>query len=89
MEEKTLSAIMETLRKSKCIAILDSKSKEVETNLFFPTTSLFHLYLRTLKTETWGELYIFVVHEVFFTLSFLFIGEVSIIDPQLFKKKQF
>jgi 3,4-dihydroxy-2-butanone 4-phosphate synthase len=52
MEEKTLSAIMETLRKSKCIAILDSKSKEVETNLFFPTTSLFHLYLRTLKTET-------------------------------------
>jgi 3,4-dihydroxy-2-butanone 4-phosphate synthase len=34
MEEQALSAIFETLRKGKCIAILGSKSKEAETNLF-------------------------------------------------------
>jgi 3,4-dihydroxy-2-butanone 4-phosphate synthase len=41
MEEQALNAILETLRKGKCIAILDSKSKEVETNLFFPTIFFF------------------------------------------------
>jgi 3,4-dihydroxy-2-butanone 4-phosphate synthase len=51
MEEQALNVALETLRKSKCIAILDSKSKEAETNLFFPTTSFSPLYLRTLKIE--------------------------------------
>jgi 3,4-dihydroxy-2-butanone 4-phosphate synthase len=51
MEEQALSATLETLRKSKCIAILDSKSKEAETNLFFPTTFFSPLYLRTLRIE--------------------------------------
>jgi hypothetical protein len=40
--------------------------------------------LRTLKTEAWGELYIFVAHEVASTLSFFFIGEVSITHPQFY-----
>jgi len=51
MEEQALSATLENLRKSKCIAILDLESKEAETNLFFPTTSLSPLYLRTLRTK--------------------------------------
>jgi 3,4-dihydroxy-2-butanone 4-phosphate synthase len=39
MEEQALSAALEALRKGQCIAILDLKSKETKTNLFFPTTS--------------------------------------------------
>jgi hypothetical protein len=46
-----LSATLETSRKNKCIAIPDSKSKEAKIDLFFPTTSLFLLYLRTLRIE--------------------------------------
>jgi 3,4-dihydroxy-2-butanone 4-phosphate synthase len=88
MEEQALSATLETLKKSKCIVILDSKSKEAETGLFFPKTSFSPLYLRTLRTEAWGELYIFVAHEVPSTLSFFFIGEVSITHPQLFFLKK-
>jgi 3,4-dihydroxy-2-butanone 4-phosphate synthase len=41
MEEQALSAALEALRKGQCIAILDSKSREVETDLFFPTTFSF------------------------------------------------
>jgi len=51
MEEQALSVAFKTLRKSKRIAILDSKSKEAETDLFFPTTFFYPLYFRTLKTE--------------------------------------
>jgi 3,4-dihydroxy-2-butanone 4-phosphate synthase len=50
MEEQALNVAFETLRKSKCIAILNSKSKEAEIDLFFPT-SFSPLYLRTLRTE--------------------------------------
>jgi len=69
MEEQALSATFETLRKIKCIAILYLKTKEAKTNLSFPTTSLSPLYLRMLKIEAWGELYMFVAHEVVSTLS--------------------
>jgi hypothetical protein len=51
MEEQALSAALETLRKNKCNVILDSKSKEAETNLFFPTTFFSPFYLRTLRTK--------------------------------------
>jgi 3,4-dihydroxy-2-butanone 4-phosphate synthase len=81
MEEQALSATLETLRKGKCIAILDSKSKEAETDLFFPTTSFSPLSLKTLKTKTGGEPYIFLAHEVASIFSFLFIGVVSITHP--------
>jgi hypothetical protein len=70
MEEQTLSAVLEALRKVQCITILDLESKEVETNLFFPTTSPPPLSLRTLKTKARGELYIFVVHEIASTFGF-------------------
>jgi hypothetical protein len=40
MEEKALSVALKTLKKGKCITILDSKSKKAKINLFFPTTSL-------------------------------------------------
>jgi 3,4-dihydroxy-2-butanone 4-phosphate synthase len=51
MEEQALSATLETLKKSKCIAILDSESKEAETDIFFRTISLSPLYLRTVRTK--------------------------------------
>ncbi len=82
MEEQALSAIFKILRNNKCIAILDSKSKEVKIDLFFPTTSLFPISLKTLRTKVRGELYIFVVHQVVSTFSFLFIENVSITHPQ-------
>jgi 3,4-dihydroxy-2-butanone 4-phosphate synthase len=37
MEEQALNAALEVLKKGQCIAILDSKSKEAKTNLFFLT----------------------------------------------------
>jgi hypothetical protein len=80
MEEQAMSATLETLSQIKCIAILYSKSKEAKTNLLFPTF-LFPFYLKTLKTKAWGELYMFVAHEVASTLSLFFIGEVSINHP--------
>jgi 3,4-dihydroxy-2-butanone 4-phosphate synthase len=52
MEEQALSVALETSRKNKCNVILDFKSKEAETDLFFPTTSFSLIYLRTLKTKT-------------------------------------
>jgi hypothetical protein len=51
MEEQALSVTLETLTKNKCIAILYSKSKEVEANLLFLTNSFSPLYLRILKIE--------------------------------------
>ncbi len=83
MEEQALHAL-KTLRKGKCIAILDSKSKEAKTNLFFRTTFLSPLFLKTLRIKARGELYIFVAHEVASTFSFIFIGEVSITHPQFY-----
>jgi 3,4-dihydroxy-2-butanone 4-phosphate synthase len=44
MEEQALSVALETLRKGKCIAILDLESKEAKINLFSPTTSLSSLF---------------------------------------------
>ncbi len=82
MEKQTLSETLEAMRKGQCIAILDSR--KVEIDLFFPTISLFPLFLKTLKIEAWRELYIFVVHEVASTFGFPFIGEISITHPQLF-----
>ncbi len=41
MENQTLSATLEALKKGECIAILDSKSREVEIDIFFPTTFSF------------------------------------------------
>ncbi|CAM6060518.1 unnamed protein product [Sphagnum tenellum] len=35
MEEQTLSVVLHALRKGRCIAILDSKSREAEIDLFF------------------------------------------------------
>jgi hypothetical protein len=40
--------------------------------------------LRTLKTKTIRELYIFVAHEVACAFGFPFIGKVSTTHPQLF-----
>jgi 3,4-dihydroxy-2-butanone 4-phosphate synthase len=82
MEEQALNATLKTLKKCKCIVILDSKSKEAKSDLFFPTTSLFPLYLKILRTEGGGELYIFVTREVAYTFSFLFIREESITHTQ-------
>jgi hypothetical protein len=49
MEKQTLSETLEAMRKGQCIAILDSR--KVEIDLFFPTISLFPLFLKTLKIE--------------------------------------
>jgi 3,4-dihydroxy-2-butanone 4-phosphate synthase len=38
MEEQALSVPLKALKKGQCIAILDSKSWEVEIDLFFPTS---------------------------------------------------
>jgi hypothetical protein len=84
MEEQTLSVVLEALRKGQCIAILDSKSKEAESDLFFLVASFSPLSLKTLKTKARMELYIFVAHEVICIFSFPFIGEVSTTHPQLF-----
>ncbi len=84
MEEQTLSVVLEALRKGQCIAILDSKSKEAESDLFFLVASFSPLSLKTLKTKARRELYIFVAHEVICTFGFPFIGEVSTTHPQLF-----
>jgi 3,4-dihydroxy-2-butanone 4-phosphate synthase len=83
MEEQALNVAFEMLREKKCIAILDLKSKEAKTALFFPTTFLSPLSLRILRTKAGGELYIFVVHEVAFTFGFPFIGKVSITHLEL------
>ncbi|KAH9555771.1 hypothetical protein CY35_08G133200 [Sphagnum magellanicum] len=88
MEEQALNVALETLRKGKSIAILDLKSKEAETDLFFPTSYFFPLYLRTLKAKTGGELYIFVVHEVASTFIFLFIKEKYPILQHMGKEKK-
>jgi 3,4-dihydroxy-2-butanone 4-phosphate synthase len=84
MEEQVLSATLEALRKGQCIAILDSKSKKAKIDLFFPTTFLFPLSLKALKTKARGELYIFVAHEIVSTFGFPFIKEVSTTHPQFF-----
>ncbi len=47
MEDQALSVALEAIRKGKCIAILDSKSKEVKIDLFFLATFLFPLFLRS------------------------------------------
>ncbi|CAK9882802.1 unnamed protein product [Sphagnum jensenii] len=64
-----------TLRKGRCIAILDSKSREAEIDLLFLVASFSPLSLKTLKTKAKRELYIFVAHEVICTFGFPFIGE--------------
>ncbi|CAK9210027.1 unnamed protein product [Sphagnum jensenii] len=87
MEEQALHAL-KTLRKGKCIAILNSKSKEAKTNLFFPTTSLSPLFLKTLRIKTRGELYIFLAHEVASTFSFIFIGETYPLLQHMGKEKK-
>jgi 3,4-dihydroxy-2-butanone 4-phosphate synthase len=46
MEDQALSVAL-AIRKGKCIAILDSKSKEVKIDLFFLATFLFPLFLRS------------------------------------------
>ncbi len=84
MEEQALNATLKASRKGQWIAILDSKSRKVETDLFFPTTYLFPLFVKTLRTEVVGELYISVAHEIASTFGFPFIGEVSTTHPQLF-----
>jgi 3,4-dihydroxy-2-butanone 4-phosphate synthase len=84
MEEQALNVALEALKKGQCIAILDSKSKEAKTDLFFPTIFFSPLSLKTLKIETKRGLYIFVAHEVTSTSGFPLIGEVSTTHPQLF-----
>jgi 3,4-dihydroxy-2-butanone 4-phosphate synthase len=84
MEEQPLSAALEALRKGQCIVIIYLESREAKTNLFFPTTFLSPLFLKTLRTKTGGELYIFVAHEIASTFGFPIIGEVSTTHPQLF-----
>jgi hypothetical protein len=84
LEEQTLNVVLKALRKGQCIAILDSKSKEAKSDLFFLVASFSPLSLKTLKTKARMELYIFVAHEVICTFSFPFIGEVSTTHPQLF-----
>jgi 3,4-dihydroxy-2-butanone 4-phosphate synthase len=37
MEEQAFSLALEALRKGKCITIMDSKTREAKTDLFFPT----------------------------------------------------
>jgi 3,4-dihydroxy-2-butanone 4-phosphate synthase len=84
MDEQDLNATLEAVKKGQCIAILDSKSRKVEIDLFFPTTFLFLLSLKTLMIEARRELYIYVAHEVVSTFGFPFIGEVSITHPHFF-----
>jgi hypothetical protein len=84
MEEQTFSTTLKALGKGQCIAIQNLESKEVETDLFFPTISFSPFCLRTLRTKAGRELYISVAHEVAFTFGFPFIGKVSITHPQLF-----
>ncbi|KAH8951849.1 hypothetical protein BDL97_09G052300 [Sphagnum fallax] len=75
-EASLTSRVLRALRKGRCIAILDSKSKEVEIDLLFLVASFSPLSLKTLKTKARRELYIFVAHEVICTFGFPFIGEV-------------
>ncbi len=84
MEEQALSVALEALRKSQCTVILDLKSREAKTNLFFLLAFLSPLSLRTLRIKSWGELYIFVIHEIASPFGVPFIGEVSTTHPQLF-----
>ncbi|CAM6033454.1 unnamed protein product [Sphagnum compactum] len=79
MEEQTFSATLEALRKGQCIAILNSESREVKTNLFFPT-SFSPLSLKTLRTKTKRELYISLAHEVPCAFGFPFIEKLDIIN---------
>jgi 3,4-dihydroxy-2-butanone 4-phosphate synthase len=41
MEEQALSVVLKAMKKGQCIAILDSKSREAKTNLFFLATFFF------------------------------------------------
>jgi hypothetical protein len=81
MEEQTFSATLKALRKGQCIAILNSESKELETNLFFPTIFFSPFSLRTLRTKVGRELYISVAHEIACTFGCPFIGKISITHP--------
>jgi 3,4-dihydroxy-2-butanone 4-phosphate synthase len=84
MEEQALNETLEAMRKGQCIVILDSKSKKAETDLFFPIVFFFPLFVKIVRIETRGELYIYVVHEIISTFGFLFIGNISTTHPQLF-----
>jgi 3,4-dihydroxy-2-butanone 4-phosphate synthase len=84
MEEQTLSAALEALRKGQCIIIMDSKSKEAKIDLFFLAIYFFPISLRTLRAKAGSEMYISIAHEVACTFGFPFIGEVSITHLELF-----
>jgi 3,4-dihydroxy-2-butanone 4-phosphate synthase len=49
MEDEALSVALKAMRKGQCIVILDSKCREIETNLFFLVAFLFPLFLRSLR----------------------------------------
>ncbi len=81
MEDKALSVALKAMRKGQCIVILDSKCREIETNLFFLVASIFPLFLRSLRIVAWREMYISMAHDVAFTFGFPFIREVPITHP--------
>jgi 3,4-dihydroxy-2-butanone 4-phosphate synthase len=49
MEEQALSVVLEAMKKGQCIAILDSESREVKTNLFFLAVFFFPLFPKNSK----------------------------------------
>jgi 3,4-dihydroxy-2-butanone 4-phosphate synthase len=57
MEEQALSVALKALRKGQCIAILDLESREAESNLFFLTTFISPLSMKTLRTKVGGWSY--------------------------------
>eukprot|EP00879_Flechtneria_rotunda_P033168 GHRR01036711.1.p2 GENE.GHRR01036711.1~~GHRR01036711.1.p2 ORF type:complete len:134 (+),score=30.00 GHRR01036711.1:306-707(+) len=60
----SVDAALEALRQGKPIAILDSRDREGETDLFFPATVTHAPEIRFLRTQAGGELYIAIGHEV-------------------------
>ncbi|EFJ21157.1 hypothetical protein SELMODRAFT_176418 [Selaginella moellendorffii] len=67
---------LEALASGKCVAILDSESREGETDLFFPAATTTPGALRTLRTQAGGELYIAIGSEVATTFGLPYMGQV-------------
>jgi len=49
MEDQALSVALKAMRKGQCIVILDSKCREIETNLFFLIAFFFSSFSKKSK----------------------------------------
>eukprot|EP00877_Chromochloris_zofingiensis_P001743 jgi/Chrzof1/1156/Cz01g42190.t1 len=59
-----VQAALEAIRRGQPVCILDSRTREGETDIYYPGLMTYAPALRQLRTQAGGELYIAVGHEV-------------------------